>query len=209
MKQPKDVIVIGNSKKIISILYEIYYNSAITVFNWRKKNNLNKKINYNNLDIYLCGFDYESVKYDYKKFININVENQINFLKKFLIYSPRIFYINTEQNKKKYTYSRYKFAKSMLNYELYKISKKLKTINVPVICIDDKPQIYGSKIISFIFYILIKMNLINKINTKALKKKIFTLINTDIYKVPKKIVGKNIKYPRTLIVDRMLRLLYG
>ena len=53
------------------------------------------------------------------------------------------------------------------------------------------------------------MNLINKINTKALKKKIFTLINTDIYKVPKKIVGKNIKYPRTLIVDRMLRLLYG
>ena len=27
MKLPKDVIVIGNSKKIINILYEIYYNS--------------------------------------------------------------------------------------------------------------------------------------------------------------------------------------
>jgi hypothetical protein len=209
MKLSKDVIVIGNSKKIINILYEIYHNSEITVFNWRKKNNLNKKLNYNNLDIYLCGFDYESVKYDYKKFININVKNQINFLKKFLIFSPRIFYINTEKNKKNYTYSRYKFAKSMLNYEIYKISKKLKTINVPVICVDNKPQIYGSKIISFIFCILIKINFIKKISTESLKKKILTLINTDIYKAPKKIIGKNIKYPRTLFVDRMLRLLYG
>ena len=67
------------------------------------------------------------MKYDYKKFLNINVNNQINFLKKFLIFNPRIFYINTEQNRKKYTYSRYKFAKSMLNYKLYEISKKLKT----------------------------------------------------------------------------------
>ena len=72
----------------------------------------------------------------------------------------------------------------------------------------NKAEIYGNIITKTIFNILIHLNLINSINITKLKK---LMKNIDLVKKnykPIKLKPLNLKIPRSLIIDRILRFIH-
>ena len=108
------------------------------------------------------------------------------------------------------TLSRYEFAKKELAFKLYNFSQNLLILDIPVIKDNkDKPLIYGGKISKLIFYILIKLNLVNSIKISNLKELIKRNIKNKTNSKPIRLKKIGLFIPRTLFIDRLLRLING
>ena len=139
----KKIIILGKSFKFINLIKKLYFNYEINIFSWRKLNKIlhsksSKKIRL----IFICGYDYKSQWYNYKKYYNTNITNPLEFIKKNSSKKTTIIYIDTidkiKSNSKfssnKFIFSRYEFAKKMLRYELVKKYNKIKIIELaPVV----------------------------------------------------------------------------
>ena len=209
------IIVLGRSQKFIKILKSIYKKHTIQIISWRNINAIKKKqlIKKPNI-IFVCGYDYESHWYSFKKFYDKNITYPFQFIKSIATEKTKIIYIDTIEhlnNKKKhkiFIFSRYEFAKKMLRYKLI---KKFKYINIiefpPIINKNKEPMIYGGVITKKIFKFLIIYKLINCVNINKLKKKLYeekNLIKAFRASSPKQLL---LKIPRPLFVDRFLRMI--
>jgi hypothetical protein len=212
----KNIIILGRSKKFIDIIKKIFPESKIDIYSWRYlKKNYKKKTIYTDL-IFICGYDFKSQWYSYKEYYNININYPLKFIKKiskkniFIIYFNTINKLNIN-SKKKYTLSRYEFAKKELSRILCRIYNNVKILNVPLI-IDkgNNIDIFSSKFENFILRIMIYFNLLKTIKIRELNRKIINTINK--INIKKKYKNDKLKpiflsIPRSLLIDRFLRYL--
>lgn len=198
----KHYIIIGKSNHFIQEISKITKN--IEVISWRyPKFKPHILTNHKKKIIYICGYDYDSYSKNIDQYININVHNILYLIGK-IKNIKEIIYINTLIKKRK-TFSRYVYAKALLNQLLNeKYRKLLKVIECPtIIDQDSNPIVNGNKLNNLIFKILIKFNLIHTI-------KINEILNSNkIEKKIIKVVGIGIKYKRTQSLDRILRFFLG
>ncbi len=122
------IIIIGNSKKFITIVRSIYKNSFIKVYSWRSLIDINynqqKKFKNPNL-IIICGYDYNSHWYSYKDYYKSNISEPIKFVNFLANPKTKILYIdtlkkvlNSNSKKNRFTFSRYEYAKKELGFNL-------------------------------------------------------------------------------------------
>ena len=213
----KKIIIIGNSPKFIKILKQLYPYSEIIIYHWRKilDIHLKKKIIKKPDIIFICGYNYKSQWYNYSKYYYSNVTAPLKLVDFLIKKNTKILYINTLNKIKnnsssiqKKTLSRYQFAKQELAYKLYNRFSSLKILEIPVI--KEKKNganIYGSKITKIVFNLLIYFKLIKSINNNDIKKMI---INNDYNKKflpPIKPKSIFLEIPRSLLLDRILRII--
>ena len=116
---------------------------------------------------------------------------------------------NNSQIKKRYTLSRYEYAKKELGYKLFKKYCNLKTLNVPIIKNNkNKVEIFGNKFMTTLFNFLLFLNFINSVTISKLKKMIRDSINEKIQFIPFKMKPLGLSIPRSLLIDRLLRFIY-
>ena len=214
-KNKQKIIILGNSNKFVKIIKSIYKSSSIQIYPWRLISNYNlkkKKLIKTPEKIFICGYDYQSQRYSFERFYNSNVTMPLNFTKFLSNRKTRIIYIDTldklsnKERKKNYTFSRYEFAKKELAFKLNKNFKNLEILKTPPIVEKDKVLIHGEFLTKLIFKFLIRFSLIKTIDIKELKKKL-TQSNSKRKKEKKKLNPILLNIPRTLFLDRLVRIL--
>jgi hypothetical protein len=203
----QNIIILGTSSKIINFLKKNVKYKSLAIVPWRQIN-LKKKLNaYTDL-IIVCGYDYNSYKYEFKKFYNTNVLIPLQFIKKNYCKKTSIIYINTLFLKKR-TYSRYYFAKHKLYEELKKNFYNFKSAELPLVVNNKKIDVYGSDFNKYLFKILLYFKLIKSIDYNKVSSNINLLLQknyrNNAYQA--KVKGYFLKIPRTILLDRILRLL--
>jgi len=162
--------------------------------------------------IIVCGYDYSTTKDSLKEYLRKNVYSPYTFIKKYLHDNDSLLiYIDTEINSKKYTLSRYKFAKHLLAEKLSNKFINFYRIDLPIIVNNEgKPLIHGGTIVKFIYNILLKINFNKSINLNSISEIFFNIKNKHKPVNKKtKIKGVFIDLKRSIIVDRFLRFIYG
>tara|TARA_B100000780_G_scaffold264326_1_gene218879 strand:- start:1191 stop:1847 length:657 start_codon:yes stop_codon:yes gene_type:complete len=214
----KKIAIIGYSHKFIKILRELYPNSEIFIYHWRKIHKVQIKNNNSLIKadiIFICGYNYQSQWYSYREYYLSNITAPLKLVKFLTKKSTKILYANTLGKIKKNdlsiqrrTLSRYQFAKQELACKLYGRFKTLIILEIPVIK-DSKnnANIYGGKITKIIFKLMIYLKLINTINNKGIKEMILYRINSKNLMSPKKLRPFFLKLPRSLLMDRILRFI--
>lgn len=153
----------------------------------------------------------------FKKYYEVNVIKPFNLIKKISNSKTKIIYFNTinkissnNVSRNSNTFSRYEFAKNELAFKLFNFSKNLTILDIPIIK-DHKnePLIYGDKISKLIFYIMIKLDLVKSIKISDLKRLIKKNIRNRTKSKPIRQKKIGLFIPRTLFIDRLLRIING
>jgi len=219
MKKKIKLTLLGNSIKFKKVFKSIYPNAVIKVYPWRSINNtlFKKKNLLIKADIVLiCGYDYKSQWYNYKSYYRNNIINPLKLTKLVSRKKTIIFYIDTinkiikkKNSKKKYTFSRYEFAKKELGNKLYNNFDIVKILKLPVLTNKKyEADIYGNFLTKKIFNFLIYFNLINSLKTSNLKKFIIKKIISKEKKNVNHLDPILLKVPRSLFLDRFLRVVH-
>ena len=217
MRKFRNIIVLGKSKKFINIISSIFPKSDIKVYSWRLLNkNLSKERTSKKFDdlIFICGYNYSSGIYSFKEYYNSNIKFPLNFIKKKSNKNSLIFYIGTAKNlkkntiKKRYTLSRYEYAKKELAYKLSLNFKKLKILDLPIILNSkNEPFIRGGYLTKLIFSLFINFRLVKSIKISSIKNKILNKFNSKDKTKPSSLIPILLKMPRTLFLDRFMRII--
>ena len=166
--------------------------------------------------ILVCGYDFASNWYSFKKYYDVNISFPLKLIEFMSTSKTLILYIDTiykikknSQIKKRYTFSRYEYAKKELGYKLFKKYYNLKILNVPIIKNNkNKVEIFGNKFMNTLFNFLLFLDFINSVTTSKLKKIIRVSINEKTQISPFKIKPLGLSIPRSLLIDRLLRFIY-
>ena len=218
-KKIQRIVILGKSLKFKKIISSLFGQSSIKIFSWReiKDLKLDKKIVEKKPDlIFVCGYDFKSHWYTFKKYQKVNIFFPLELIKSLHTNKTLIIYIDTTykikknlQMNKRYTFSRYEFAKKELGYKLFKKYDNLRILNVPLIKDSkNKVKIFGSNFMNTLFNILLSLNLINSIKISQLRKLILISIKNKKKIKPIKLKSFGLSIPRSLFLDRLLRFIY-
>ena len=201
----KNITLLGNSIYFYKLIKLVYPDSIISIQSWRsiKKNYKKKQCK---IDIIIvCGYDYQSYGYDFKKFLKCNVAKPLGYLKAHATASTRIIYINTAFSSKTITYSRYEYAKNILAYSIKSKFRSAEILSLPLI-LDDRfsTPVKGGVVARFIINKLIAHNLIKTINTSQIIKLLENKNKSN--KKIRRMDGRLLSIPRNQFIDRILRL---
>jgi len=205
------IIFLGKSENFLNIFLKKYHKNPYYVVPWRDlRNNSETMLNElrNPKVIIICGYNYCSSHINYEEYIKSNINQPIQFLKKIKTDKTKVFYINTDyDDRKKYTFSRYLYAKNLLSNYLLKNCKNLKIIRIPTLADNEgKLLIYGNKLTKFLFNFAKSLGIIKTITIEQFEALI------DHKDEPKNIclmepIGLRIGRP--LLIDRALRIIFG
>lgn len=209
----KKILLLGRSQKFIKIFSNLFDKSNINIVPWRQcieSIDLFSQKKLNNPDLLIvCGYNYMSNLYDYEKYSKENIINPYLFIKEITGPDTTIIYIDTEDNPKFKTYSRYRFAKNALACRIFSLKPYIR-VSLPVITkLNGRADIYGNFFSKFIFNSLIKIKAINTINHEDLKYIILESLDQDHVNEVLKLDGKYLHIKRTIFVDRLLRFVFG
>jgi hypothetical protein len=116
------VVILGQSKKFITLVRDNFPDALISVIPWRSIEDHLNRIDYfksKKIDLILvCGYDYKSSMYSYEKYIKVNITFPLAFVNNLCGSKTNVVYIATLRSSKKYTWSRYQFAKNELSFQL-------------------------------------------------------------------------------------------
>jgi hypothetical protein len=200
------ILLLGNSAKFEIIVSKLWPESILEKMPWRC---MNANLTMNKFDkIVVCGYDYESSKYNFEDFIHVNVTSATNFLSLVCTEKTHLIYINTFPGKKKFTFSRYLYAKQLLAFELIKLFKNTYLINTPTILVDNGKTNSSFTINPVIVNVLSKFKIIKVICFDELLRVIknYKITSTKKVFVPRPIF---LKFSRSIFLDRLMRILIG
>lgn len=207
-----NLLVIGNSEKLVRFTELIYPTSKRIVIPWRSlpiDSKMANDIASTKWDICLiAGYDYSAARSSYNSYICTNVTNVMHILQQCASKDSLVIYANTMKAKKGYTFSRYLYAKMMLGEALLHSFPNAKVLEFSTIIESGKIATTGGFISRFVFKALLffgalSTTVINEgpeSNIKLLSK----LANKPT--LPKPML---LYIPRPLIIDRALRFILG
>lgn len=214
-KRIKKIVLIGQSQKFITLIQEQFKDAKIIVMPWRGLRDQAKKIHYSRYKkidlIIVCGYDYGSSLYTYEKYVNANVIFPLNLIRKISTSETKVVYISTLRASKKYTWSRYQYAKNELAIKLSNEFRTFKILYTPTIINQSGfADIYGGFFTHLIFNSLNKVGFLRSININSLKINLLRKINKEQTQV--KVLALKPRFltmKRPLFLDRLLRLICG
>ena len=207
-KKFKKIVIIGKSNKFILGIKQNFIYNELDIISWRKINFIKSKKKYNL--IFLCGFNFNTYSSNLNLFYENNINKPLNLVKKIAKKESVIVYINTKNDKKKYTFSRYRYAKEKLAYELNKKIKNLIIYRADLIKFNNNISINSNFFSKYVFIFFSKLNLIKTIEIHYVLKEIIMLLNNKNYSKQKNnIKSYLLNVPRTQFLDRALRFLIG
>ena len=201
-----DILLVGQSKKFIEIVNKIWPESTMTIVSWRsiEEEKLDKEFQL----IIICGYDYSSYKTSYENYFNKNVIIPFKFIKNNYGKNTNIIYIMTEFPKKKWTFSRYLYAKYSLANLLINANIFSYTIPIPTIINDSGNVEAYSPSSGALLYFLKKFKLIKCIKLHELEPLIKYYKRNQLTQLAScKPIG--LKFKRNIFLDRTLRVLLG
>lgn len=207
-----NLLVIGNSEKLIRFVESIFPISHKYVVGWRSlplSTEDEGVIARTQWDICLvAGYDYCSASYFFDHYIASNIENIMHFACACIPRESVVIYANTMAASKRYTFSRYLFAKMLLGNALVSAFPKTVALEFSTIIESGKIVATGGLISKYVFWLLhhfggLKTVVINK-SSEANTKLLHELVRKPI--VPSPLL---LKIPRPLMVDRFMRLILG
>lgn len=207
-KKFKKIVIIGKSNKFILGIKQNFIYNELDIISWRKINFIKSKKKYDL--IFLCGFNFNTYSSNLNLFYENNINKPLNLVKKIAKKESVIVYINTKNDKKKYTFSRYRYAKEKLAYELNKKIKNLIIYRADLIKFNNNISINSNFFSKYVFIFFSKLNLIKTIEIHYVLKEIIMLLNNKNYSKQKNnIKSYLLNVPRTQFLDRALRFLIG
>ena len=102
-KKFKKIVIIGKSNKFILGIKQNFIYNELDIISWRKINFIKSKKKYDL--IFLCGFNFNTYSSNLNLFYENNINKPLNLVKKIAKKESIIVYINTKNDKKKYTFS--------------------------------------------------------------------------------------------------------
>jgi len=217
MKKKIKISFIGNSIKFVKIFKSIYPNAKLNFYSWRLLGRIlaNKKVNQKSDIVVICGYDYSSQWYSYKKYYNYNVIYPLKIARMISKKNTKVFYMDTinkitKKNyfKKKYTLSRYEFAKKELRKVLLKNFNLAKILTLPILINEkNKADVHGGSLTKIIYNLLIRFDYLKIINRNNLKKIIIKKISSNRKDEVSSLNPLLLNIPRPLFFDRFLRFL--
>lgn len=207
-KKFKKIVIIGKSNKFILGIKQNFIYNELDIISWRKINFIKSKKKYDL--IFLCGFNFNTYSSNLNLFYENNIYKPLYLVKKIAKKESVIVYINTKNDKKKYTFSRYRYAKEKLAYELNKKIKNLIIYRADLIKFNNNISINSNFFSKYVFIFFSKLNLIKTIEIHYVLKEIIMLLNNKNYSKQKNnIKSYLLNVPRTQFLDRALRFLIG
>ena len=207
-----NLLVVGNSKKFIRFVESIFPISHKCVVNWRSLPlSIEKQGAIANTRWDLClvaGYDYRSATYFYDQYLASNVENIMQFLHASISQDSQVIYINTMAASKRYTFSRYLYAKMLLGDALVKSFPKTIALEFSTVNESGKISTKGGSVSKCAFWLLnylghLSMVTINE--SPAANLALFQRLGHKPF-IPS---PQFLKIPRPLVVDRCMRLILG
>jgi hypothetical protein len=208
------IYILGNSPIFLKAMKLAYPDDKICVFSWRNCMNYiveNEELSNQNPDIVLvCGYDYGAASYPLKNYIDVNIRNPCRWVSAVASINTKIIYINTLPPSKKITYSRYLLAKNNLASCLQ--DNNVPFFNVHIATIVDKkmrPNIYGGIFSKLLFTLLIRLGFVKtNMEEKLIDHIALENLKATISPIPR-LEGRFLAVPRNILLDRVLRILYG
>jgi hypothetical protein len=201
----KTILILGNSKKFISVIKKNYREATIHVVGWRNLAN-QPIVKFHYSEIFLVGFDFDAIAESYKHCYQKNVLDVIEFLENVTCDKTIIKYVNTLISTKK-TFSRYAYVKAALADELFKCFKNVYELQCPTIMHGDKVNIRGSRLTVVIAMILVKAKFINTIQLEVISTNFNVLWKRREYCYG--VEGRFLSIVRPQIIDKFLRVALG
>jgi len=210
----KHIIILGRSKKFLTVIEAVFPEAQITIIPWRDLQNFKDILRLKKrppIDLILiAGYDFKSCWYSYNEYIKINIERPLSVIEHLTESNPLILYINTANSFNKKTFSRYRFAKAELAVRLRKRFKNVKIVTSPLLVDQDKnPDIQSGILSRTIFSLLIHFNLVAYLTPADLTSLILKTIKTSTQPSPMKLIPYGLKIRRSQFMDRSLRAILG
>ncbi|MEI6096450.1 MAG: hypothetical protein WCR08_13495 [Gammaproteobacteria bacterium] len=215
----KLIVIFGRSEKFITLLKILYPEAKIHIIPWRASLNmaliLLQQIK-EPIDLLLiCGYDFSSYSSIFIDYLQKNVYHPLKIIELIDKYcmnpNYEIIYIDTLNSSKKYTFSRYFYAKKYLASQLSTLFPFSKIVQLPTIYDGQYgTKIQGGLITKLVSNFLISLGIVKIITTSNLSKKIQAAIaNSDQNNKGRMIKPRLISIPRNQFFDRILRILCG
>jgi hypothetical protein len=207
-----NLLVVGNSEKFIKFVESLFPISHTCVIGWRGLPlSIEKQSVIADTKWDLClvsGYDYGSATYFYDKYLASNVENIMQFLHASIAQDTQVVYVNTMAASKRYTFSRYLFAKMLLGDALVKSYPKTIALEFSTVNESGKILTKGGLLSKFGFWLLNYLGRLSMVIINESPSANLTLFQQLEHKpfVPS---PRFLKIPRPLIVDRCMRLILG
>lgn len=207
-----NLLVIGNSPKLIRFVESIFPVTNRLVVNWRSLplgRVEEKLIAKTHWDIMLvAGYDYRTASCRFEECLEKNVFNVIEFATMCVTKESRVIYANTQSPVRSYTYSRYLYAKMRLGKELAEIFPNLEILGFPTIIEHGAISTTGGPLAKIAFRLLDCLGRLSTVTINQSSESNKRLLS-ELKVNPELPAPKFLGVPRTLTLDRTLRLLLG
>ena len=209
-KEIKEIVLLGNSDKFLTLAKRLFVDASIRSISWRGLDHAYQKSLTSPDLIIVCGYDYASNWYSFKKYMKVNVELPEKYINTIAGLNTIVLYIDTGDDYLPHTCSRYRYAKNSLSVALAQLGSRFRRVVLPVLLDSNgEANIHGGLITRFIFNSLIRLNLIETTSPLALDKIVVQSLEISIFATPLQLTPKLLKYKRSLFFDRVLRFVCG
>jgi hypothetical protein len=207
----KKVVILGRSEKFTDIVSSLFDTAEISTIPWRCCiNNADLTKDYLPDLIVVCGYDYASSYYEFKRYLDINVSRPYQVICSLSKPSTRIIYIDTEHGCNTLTFSRYQFAKGMLAQKILIGFDNTCILSIPtVLNYQGRANIQGGRLTELIFNFFIGIGLLRTISLDELKRVFLDALESKSQLNFSVLTPRFLEFRRTLFIDRMLRFLSG
>ena len=207
----KKILLLGKSDKFASLVYSLFHGAEVITIPWRCCNDhvsLNESFSPDL--IVVCGYDYASSRYAYKRYIDVNVTRPLQVIGAFSHASTTIIYVDTEHGKKPITFSRYQYAKNLLAQRVLSRFDNARVLGIPTVKNDEgRADIHGGLMTKLIFNFFIKTGLVKTVSSEVLEKMFFDTFKSNSHSSLNTLIPRFLDIRRTLFLDRLLRFVSG
>ena len=198
------ILIIGNSSHLCEAIRLAYPGHEIKVIPWRS--NFHEIAQMDGDLIFIVGFDYGSYMKSYEDYMNVNVIQPMLAVQRLAKPSADKVYIATQNGLKKYTFSRYRYAKEKLGQELVNQWDNSYVVRFDTFATPNhEPLVKGGSITKLIFSCLVKIGVVKTVDMRTVSDSLKTY-QASSSKDLIDIKGFFISIPRPQFIDRMMRL---
>jgi hypothetical protein len=199
------ILIIGNSGHLYEAISKAYPDQETRVIPWRSDFN-NIERTYFDL-VFVVGFDYSSYTSRYKDYMDVNVFHPILAVQRFAKPTADKVYVTTQDEHKRYTFSRYRYAKEILGLKLVTLWPNSYVVRFDTFATDtNKPLVKGSLITKLIFKCLVRIGVTKTIDMPTVSDRLRTYKLSSSNEMTET-KGLLLTIPRPQFIDRMLRIL--
>ena len=201
------ILIIGNSGHLYEAIRLAYSDHEIKMISWR---GLAHEAFQSQADLlFIVGFDYGSYMKRYEDYIDVNVTQPMLAVRRFAKPTASIVYVATQNERRNFTFSRYRYAKEKLGQELMNQSTKAYVLRFDTfVTPNQEPLVKGGAITRLVFGALRKLGVVKTMDMRTVCERLSAYASHESHDV-RDVTGVLLSIPRPQFIDRLMRLLFA